>query len=177
MRNVRSLVLGLAFVGLAGAAMPAGAQTITTLVDWTNSWRYDQTGRQLDPTWKTSAYTEDVFWQALSPGLLGHEPDTPGLYTIHAPINTDLTVGSTVTNYYFRTTFSYAGGATTGLNVVLTNLVDDGCIIYLNGVTVGQIRCSAFLNAASFADGTTFTEGQLDPVVLTNLSLLHAGVN
>src|SRR6266496_2040002 len=102
MRNVcwRTLLLALSFTGLGGVAIQTQAQIITTLIDFTNSWSYDQTGRQLPATWKTSAYTEDGFWAAPSRGLLGHEPDTPAEYTVHAPINTDLGVLATVTNYY-----------------------------------------------------------------------------
>jgi len=179
MRNVclKVAVLALALVGLAGGAMRTEAQTIQTLVQFTNSWRYDQSGRQLPANWMTSAYTEDAQWAALSPGLLGFEPDTPAGYTAHAPILTPLSVSGSVTTYYFRTTFNYAGSLA-NVTLISTNLVDDGCAIYLNGLRVGGVRIPTGYNALNsalfFAGGT---EGALEVVAFTNVSALRAGAN
>src|SRR5688572_27468622 len=114
MRKVclKASVLLLTLIGLAGFAQSAKAQDVITLLQFTNTWRYDQSGRDLTNTrWRTNspAYTEDANWQPLSRGLFGNEPDTPALYTVHAPINTTLTISSTVTSYYFRTTFQFSG--------------------------------------------------------------------
>jgi hypothetical protein len=179
MRNVclKTLVLALTFVGLAGVALRSDAQTIQTLVQFTNSWQYDQTGRQLPANWMSSAYTPDGQWGAASPGLLGFEPDTPAVYTVHAPIQTPLVISGSVTTYYFRTTFNYAGSLN-NVSLFGTNLVDDGCAIYLNGLRVGGVRIPAgynALNAAAFFTGGT--EGALETVTFTNLSALRVGAN
>jgi Immunoglobulin domain len=179
MRNVclKTLVLALTFVGLTGVAPRTEAQTVQTLVQFTNSWQYDQTGRQLPANWMSSSYTPDGQWGAASPGLLGYEPDTPTVYTVHAPIQTPLVVSGSVTTYYFRTTFNYAGSLN-NVSLIGTNLVDDGCAIYLNGLRVGGVRIPAgynALNAATFFTGGT--EGALEVVTFTNLSALHAGAN
>jgi hypothetical protein len=179
MRNVclKTLVLALTLVGLAGVALRTDAQTIQTLIQFTNSWQYDQTGRQLPANWMSSAYVPDGQWGPSSPGLLGFEPDTPGVYTAHAPILTPLVNSGSITTYYFRTTFNYAGSLA-NVSLIATNLVDDGCAIYLNGLRVGGVRIPAgynALNAATFFAGGT--EGALEVVTFTNLSALRVGAN
>jgi hypothetical protein len=162
------------FAVLAGIAIEARAQTVQTLIQFTNTWRYDQSGRDLfDTLWKTNTYIEDANWQPLSRGLLGYEPDTPNLYTIHAPITTPLSVSSSVTSFFFRTTFNYFG-TTNGMTLFATNLVDDGCAIYLNGRQAGLIRLAANPRATVLAAGGT--EGALD-VVEISPGLLRQGIN
>jgi hypothetical protein len=178
MRNVclKALVLALTFVGLVGMALRTEAQNVQTLIQFTNSWQYDQTGRQLPANWMSSAYTPDGQWGPSSPGLLGTE-DVPGPYLLHAPIQTPLIISGSVTTYYFRTTFNYAGSLN-NVSLIATNLVDDGCAIYLNGLRVGGVRIPAgytALNAAQFFPGGT--EGALEVVTFTNLSALRVGQN
>jgi hypothetical protein len=178
MRNVCLRIHGLALVlvALMGVASEASGQTVQTLIQFTNTWRYDQTGRDLSPAptlWKTNTYVEDASWQPLSRGLLGFEPDTPAVYTVHAPILTPLTVAASVTSYYFRTTFQFSG-STAGMSLIASNLVDDGCVIYLNGMEAGRIRVAANQNATTLATGGT--EGFLE-VVNINPALLRQGAN
>jgi hypothetical protein len=169
------MVLALTVVGLTDIAPRAQAQTVQNLIQFTSNWRYDQSGRELGTAWRARTYVEDAQWQPLSPGLLGNEPDTPALYTVHAPISTPLVISTTVTTYYFRATFNFSG-STNGLVLIATNLVDDGCALYLNGTFVGGVRAPATYNAATFFTGPT-TEGQLDVVNITALSALQQGQN
>jgi len=169
MRNVclRALILALT-VGALAMTSRAQAQTVQTLIQFTNSWRYDQSGRNLGTNWRAINYTEDAQWQPLSPGLLGSEPDTPALYTVTAPILTTLSVSTVVTTYYFRTTFTF-NGSTNGVVLWATNLVDDGCAIYLNGRLAGGVRMPAgYAGNPTTTFGGPATEGQLDIVQLTN---------
>ncbi len=152
--------------------LPAQAQTVTTLVQFTNVWKYDQTGAELGTAWRTNDY-DDSAW-AQGPGLLGvDEPLTT--YRFHAPVNTlfSTPLSQTVTTYYFRTTFAFSGSKQ-AVVLVATNLVDDGCAIYLNGRLVGGVRMPVSFNATTVFSGPT-TEGQLDVVALTNH--LIQGVN
>jgi hypothetical protein len=168
--------IGWSLLGLALGLNCAKGQTVTTLVQFTNSWSFDQSGRDLTTTlWKTNTYVEDAFWTPSSRGLLGLEPDTPAAYAQHAPINTPLAISSTVTSYYFRTTFLFSG-STNGLSLMGSNLVDDGCVIYLNGREVARHRVPANQNATTLAQGA-FAEGQLDVMTITNVSLLRQGNN
>jgi hypothetical protein len=153
--------------------LPAPAQNITTLIQFTNFWKYDQSGLELGGAWRTNDY-DDSAWP-IGRGLLGAEPDTPGVYTVHAPISTPLAISSTVTTFYFRTTFEFTGSIA-GLSLITSNLVDDGCAIYLNGLPAGGVRAPATYNAATIFGGPS-TEGQLDVMTLTNLAALRAGTN
>ena len=49
-------------------------------------------------------------------------------------------------------------------------------MIYLNGLEAGRVRITNDYNAASYAQGFS-TEGSIDPVIITNLSLLQQGEN
>jgi len=169
-------VLKLAFaaatlLALALGITPVHAQQVTTLIQFTNVWKYDQSGLELGAAWRTNDY-DDSAWVS-GPGLLGFE-DIVQPYAVHAPINTQLTVSSAVTTFYFRATFDF-DGTTNGLRLIATNLVDDGCVIYLNGLRVGSVRAPAFYDANSFFPGGT--EGQLEVVTLTNFSSLRQGLN
>ena len=170
--SARAGTAALCFVIVLGA-FSAPAQNVTTLIQFTNVWKYDQSGRDLGTAWRTNDY-DDSTWPS-GPGLLGLEPDTPGFYTVHAPINTPLTISSTVTTFYFRTTFEFTG-TTIALSLIASNLVDDGCAIYLNGLRAGGVRAPAAYDASTFFAGPTM-EGQLDQVTLTNLDALRAGMN
>ena len=181
-----SLKLALAGAGLAafarmtllalalGSAL-AQAQQVTTLIQFTDVWKYDQSGLELGTAWRTNDY-DDSAWPS-GRGLLGFD-DTPAAvvaYNQHAPINTPLIISSTVTTFYFRATFDFTG-STYGLSLVATNLVDDGCVIYLNGLRAGGVRALASYNATTFFGGPA-TEGQLDIITLTNLAALRTGRN
>lgn len=178
MRKVclKALLLVLAFVGLQGLTTRAQAQQAQVLIQFTNSWRYDPTGRDLGTAWRANNYTEDASWRGPSPGLIGFE-DVQGPYLIHAPFSTPISAVTTITTYYFRATFNFAGNPLApGLSLVATNLVDDGCAIFLNGSLVGGVRAPATFTAATFFPAPA-AEGQLDVVTFTNLSALRNGAN
>ena len=172
MRNacMKFLALALTLGGSASLANRAQAQTVTTLVQFTNTWKYDRSGASLPATWRTNGYN-DAAW-SFGPGLLGQESVlTP--YAVYAPLLTAVPVANTVTTFYFRTTFTFTG-STNGVQLFATNLVDDGCAIYLNGRLAGGVRMPATFNSTTTFAGPT-TEGQLDIVSLTNY--LRTGVN
>ena len=166
------------FTALFAAALAAlgvsnaGAQQVTTLIQFTNGWKYDQTGLELGTAWRTNDY-DDSAWPS-GPGLLGFE-DGLAPYQVHAPRLTPLTVSPAVTTFYFRTSFQFTGSLE-GLTLFATNLVDDGCVIYLNGERVGGVRVPVSFNATTTFSGPT-VEGQLDVVALTNLAALRRGAN
>jgi hypothetical protein len=61
-----------ALLGLALGSMPSRAQQVTTLIEFTNVWKYDQSGRELGTAWSTNGY-DDLTWTS-GRGLLGFEP-------------------------------------------------------------------------------------------------------
>ena len=118
-----------------GAANPVSTAflQITTLLDMTNTWRYYQDGSLDGVEWAATTF-DDQAWPE-GPALLYH-----GLSALPAPKNTELQRyldggPDQVLTYYFRTHFSFAGDpASTVLE--LTPIVDDGCVVHLNGEAV-----------------------------------------
>src|SRR5262245_13605626 len=140
MRKVcwKALILTLVLAGAMSLAGRTQAQNVQALLDWNASWRYAQNGAELGTAWRAFTYNDTVAPWNPGQGILAGE-DTPGPYLVHGPINTTLAVSGVVTTYYFRATFNFSG-STAGLNLVATNLIDDGAVIYLNGTEVGRFR-------------------------------------
>jgi hypothetical protein len=148
---------------------------VQTLINWNATWRYNQNGTELGTGWRAQSYPAESTWPS-GQGLLAFE-DAPGAYTVHAPISTTLAVSTVVTSFYFRTTFQFSG-STAGMQLVASNLVDDGAVLWLNGSEAGRLRVTAANpNAATLASAGPAVEGQLDTVIITNLALLKQGAN
>jgi hypothetical protein len=169
----------LALISAAASAVPVThAQQIVPLISFTNVWRYDQSGTDLGTAWRTAGYN-DAAWPS-GRGLLGFE-STPAAYPV--PFNTTLDLylpggppGTQVTNYYFRAHFNWALTSTPGVLLVASNLVDDGCVVFLNGAEAARIRVPAFQNVATLATGGPPIEGQYE-VTNVNPALLLSGDN
>ena len=95
---------------LSLVAIPARAQQITTLIEFTNVWKYDQSGLDLGTAWRTNDY-DDSAWRS-GKGLIGFE-DVIAPYLINAPFSTPITPTTTITTYYFRATFNFSGAPDT----------------------------------------------------------------
>ena len=176
MRNAcfKALVLALAVISWAATSNRAQAQLTTTLIPFTGTWKYNNSGTELGTAWRTNGYN-DAAWSS-GPGLLGTEPYTPAVYTVHAPISTAVPVSGSVTTFYFRATFNFAGNTNIpGFTLISSNLIDDGCAIYLNGRLAGSVRMPATYTAATVSSGGPAVEGQLDTVTLANF--LRTGQN
>lgn len=179
MRNAckKILVLALLFAGLATFAHRAQAQTTTTLLDFTKVWKYDSSGANLGTAWRTNSPPYDDSTWASGPGLLGFD-DALAPYLVHVPsgLGTTLPISGSITTYYFRTTFSLPISPTTpGLVLMASNLVDDGCLIWLNGRLAGALRVPTTATSATLATGGPAAEGTVEVLTLTNF--LRAGVN
>lgn len=171
--------LVLVMTGLALASSSSKAQEFTTLVSFTNEWRYDRSGQELGPEWRTNDF-DDSAW-ASGPGVLGYE-DSAGIaqYMVRVPSGFGtlfpLPLSQVTTTYYFRTTFLFSG-ETNATQFFATNLVDDGCAIWLNGQLAGALRLptNGLFNAATTAAGGPAAEGT--PEVLTLRGELRLGLN
>lgn len=175
MRNacLKALALALAVIGWATSTNQAHAQQVTTLINFNSTWRYNNSGVDLGTAWRGVGFS-DGGW-ASGPGLLGTET-TPAIYAPFGGIQTSVPLSPVIT-YYFRTTFNYSGSPNApGLSLIASNLVDDGCAVYLNGTAVGTIRLAA---------NPTFTTAATDapeaPVAIATLqiptSALRTGPN
>src|SRR5882762_2898338 len=169
--NLSSLAgLSLTLLGLGPGIPAARTQETSALIQFTSVWKYDQSGLELGTDWRTNTY-DDAAWP-LGPGLLGFDSNFP--YPVQ--VNTPLMVSSTITNYYFRTTFQFTGDLV-GLSLVASNLVDDGCVIYLNGVEATRLRVPANQNASTPASSGPSVEGQIEVLTMPDLALLRQGEN
>ncbi len=169
---VNALIIMIA-VGLGGLPQ-SKAQEITSLIEFTNVWKYDRSGLDLGSAWRTNDF-DDSAWPS-GPGLLGLVGSLDP-YLTHAPFGFGTVFPSplsqTVTTYYFRTTFDFPY-VTNQVQLFATNLVDDGCVIWLNGQLVGRVNMNPTFNAATFA-ALSVQDGELAVRELTNY--LRTGIN
>jgi hypothetical protein len=161
------------------SAWRAPAQPNVLLLDYTNTWRFHT--NNLDPGFNpgdawTSPEFVDSQWPA-GQGLFGYET-SPEEYALFAPFNTYIPSPFTGSqeftgpiSTYFRTHFSWD---LPPANVILnfTNAVDDGLIVYLNGVELYSYNVPAGdrplpWNLLSLPGGST-PLGEAVPVI-TNL--------
>lgn len=134
----------------------ASGQTVVPLVEFTNVWRYDASGADRGMAWRTNDY-DDSTWVS-GAGLLQSGETTP----YPAPFQTTLPGLNGKVTYYFRTWFT-ADEMPAGTVLVASNLVDDGCVLYLNGVEAGRVRMPVgqpLFSTLALVGPTT--EGQFD---------------
>jgi uncharacterized delta-60 repeat protein len=129
MKKVLSSALLAAFTLLAPAQ-------VTKLVDLgTHFWRYQANGIDQGTAWRGTNY-DDSAWPA-GTGLFGVEsnPSISALIQTGLPINGP---GGAIVTYYFRTHFQY-DGTVSNPYLMISNLVDDGAVFYLNGQEFGRV--------------------------------------
>jgi hypothetical protein len=108
------------------AGTPAST-TNTLLVEFGNSWRYDNQSVDLGQAWREPSFDDSTWSNAPAP--LGTMTGTPPL-----PIKTPLSANGRTT-VYFRTDFEVSSKPSQ-FKLLLTSLIDDGAIFYLNGKEV-----------------------------------------
>ena len=140
------------------------------IVAFTNSWKFNPWGTNIGNSWVAPNYN-DSNWLS-GPGIFANV-DT----AYPEPIGTfvpDIAPFQPATTVYFRTKFD-APGSNGTYNLVLSNLVDDGVIIYLNGAEISR---TAFFPASIAYDTTVSRSGnpqQYLTVILANVPLLATG--
>ncbi len=108
-----------------------GAQTNVTAL--ASTWRFHDGGVDLGTAWRAPGF-DDSGWASGAALFYYEDAALPG------PKNTPLTPGRST--YYFRTTFNITGDpALKFLNA--RPLLDDGAVIYLNGVEIQRVNMPA----------------------------------
>jgi len=115
-------------------------QTVA-LLPFGTTWKFETNGLDLGTAWSAPGYNDSAWPSAAA--LLGHE-DTAGTFTAFAAqgLNTNnMTLwerlrpdGTTNITYYLRATMPAVPFNLAGQTVTLRHVIDDGAVIYLNGV-------------------------------------------
>ena len=110
------------------------------LLPYTNVWRYNQSGSDLGTTWRATNYN-DSSWPS-GRGVLAFEDAASITPLINTFLSLTNTSGSNIWTYYFRTYFTAPTNypLEASIELVASNLVDDGAVFYVNGVESGRIR-------------------------------------
>jgi len=127
----------------AGAPPPV---TTVNLFNLNNTWIFNQNGPAFDATWAQTAHatggTGVNLWES-GPGAIGYE--SPANVLIAPPLlrlpgnNTPY-----VMTYYFETTFNVTAGQLANLSALkIKHALDDGAVIYINGVEATRINMPA----------------------------------
>lgn len=167
---------------LVGVVTSAVAQTTNLIFGYNKDWRYYQEGNTPTGSWTALAYANESSapWGG-GIGALGFpsDEDLLGLATVQTPL-AQFIPGSTTTQvntYYLRTHFNIAGNPN-GVTLVTTNIVDDGAVVYVNGVEAGRLNMAA--GAVTYSTlaptrtaGDDFSQHNVDLLTFTPNNLLQ----
>jgi hypothetical protein len=149
--NVQMAQEGLYSLGAANSLGVATSQTAKLTVDTgsitnrlllfaiTNRWKFNQAGANLGTAWIATNYNDSA-WPS-GRGILAWEDNpliTPYTNTVLSLTNA---AGQPVITYYFRAWVAvpnYPGASK--VQLVSSNLVDDGAVFYLNGIEQDRLR-------------------------------------
>ena len=148
--------------GAANFAVTVFTGAQTNVVEIASPWRFNEGGVDLGTTWRDPGF-DDSAWDTGTALFYYDDAVLPG------PKNTPLTPGSST--YYFRTTFNIAGDPTLKL-LSMRPIVDDGAVIYLNGIEVQRINMPT--GAVNFA--TTASVSVPHASIGSSVSLSTAGL-
>ena len=184
MRRMYVNLAALAFV-VFGMALSTTSLKGQVLINLTNQvWTYDQSGIDPGPfqdplfddsAWPSGrsilAFEDSVGTVAVSNNILPYTNTVLQAPPV-APGNPNHTVD------YFRTHFTFNGANPNTWVLTASNLIDDGYIMYLNGVEVDRYNMNAAGTLAAAANPAPFTEGVYVPRQLCiPAGALHVGDN
>ncbi len=177
-----NLTLLIAFMSLVGGSASLQAQ-ITQLFGatnkvwnvWTNGTDPGYGATAGSPDWAQKTFNDSA-WPT-GRGLFGNDTGYP------YPFNTITPPPSVAIRFYARTHFTWSG-STVGVVLSGTNYVDDGAVIYLNGVEISRYNmpagATAFTTVALSAPGEPIIVPfsiELDSLTNGNSNPLVAGDN
>ncbi|MHC4388718.1 MAG: CotH kinase family protein, partial [Planctomycetota bacterium] len=137
LKNVSSGTLdlgGFQFTDGVYYTFPGGPeQNDVNLIGHDHTWKYEQSCEEPAGGWEQLAYNDDS-WSSGNALLYAENAALPGPWVK----NTPLTLGCRT--YYFRTHFQMdANPAVDDVALTMYTLIDDGAVVYLNGVEVQRI--------------------------------------
>lgn len=144
-----------------------GVFSNSTLVPIEGTWRYHDQGVDLGADWRTFDYDASSWPEGK--GVLYFNTGA-----LSAKTNTLLTAGRQT--YYFRTRFAFSG-ATSGIKLGLSALVDDGAVFYLNGVEVYRYNLPSGAISYTTSAIEPILDASLQNQVILPAALLRQGEN
>lgn len=146
----------------------AGSPTTQTneeeVLTFTSTWRYQQNGNAPAADWTQPGFNDGGWPQGA--GLLYVETSE-----LPAPKSTPLTIGPTA--YQFRSTFNNPFPADASIQLALSLIIDDGAVIYLNGVEIQRLGVpGGAIDHTTFANRTVGEAVIEGPFILSGDALL-----
>jgi hypothetical protein len=187
MNHSKAMFLGLVLAGAVG--LTASAQVNLSLLNFTSTWKYQENGTNLPPNpasppaiWTTNNYNDSSWPSGQAP--LGYPANENLLnYATMGQALSRFMPGSTtvqVTSYFFRTTFNFPSNVTSGVSLVFSNIIDDGCIVHLNGMEIYRLAMpTGAVNAATKSTRANDFSEAAHGMEVTNIppTYLRQGVN
>ncbi|MDO8632897.1 MAG: beta galactosidase jelly roll domain-containing protein, partial [Phycisphaerales bacterium] len=123
------------------ASVPVVLTTATVVaIDDKTTWRYDRSGQDLGTAWREKNFNDSQWPQGKA--LIADEGTTT-VEPIRTAISRFNDAGEYVRTFYFRTHFTFSGTSTAGAKLKLRHVVDDGVVLYLNGVEINRLGIAA----------------------------------
>ncbi len=131
-------------------------------------WRYEASGGDPGAAWVATNYNDSTWTSGL--GLFAFEEMAAVATNTHTTLPLTGTNGAPITTWYFRTQFQYDGSLKTPF-LILSNIVDDGVVFYLNGSEIARFNMSYGLIRSTNLASSAAQEGvyQLIEKRATNL--------
>ena len=145
------------------------------LIGFSDSWRYNDTGDDLGGSWAGQRHLVDgVDWFS-GPGLHGFE-----LGNLPEPIRTQFPspVENEIVTYYLEREFTLTEEQLRGsLSLEMSHIIDDGAVIYLNGVEVERYNLPGGPISATTLASTSIRDARLQGVFELPAANLVVGEN
>jgi phosphatidylinositol-3-phosphatase len=165
---VASNSFGMATSSVAGLTVIGGESKLRVL-EFTNVWRFDQSGADLGTAWRAPVY-DDSSWPS-GTGVLIRSPHSGFPEPTNQVLSLTGTSGDPIITYYFRTHLALPPGVS---NVVLvaSNLLDDGAVFYANGAEAARSRLNGIVTAVTFAQSSPNNGLSYETMLLPSTNLV-----
>jgi hypothetical protein len=131
------------FTDSAPLSISVGAQVqqlTLAAIDDVHTFRYDRTGRDLGTEWLDNNY-DDSTWPEGK--MLIADEGTTTVEPIRTRISRFNDQGQYVRTFYYRTHFNFPQPVSPSVKLKLRHVVDDGVVIYLNGMEIHRFGIAA----------------------------------